>query len=162
VHHVYARGNDQQLIFRDVVDRETYLALLGRVVGVTGWRCLAYCLMDNHVHLLVETPRPNLGLGMQELHGKYARRFNDRYRRGGHLFQGRFGATRVTCDPQLWATVRYIALNPVAAGMCREPAQWRWSSVGTAPRWLDSERLLEYLGAAGGEPAARYADLIAA
>jgi putative transposase len=161
VHHVYARGNDQQLIYRDVVDRQTYLAMLGRVVGLTGWRCLAYCLMDNHVHLLVETPRANLGAGMQEIHGRYARRFNDRHRRSGHLFQGRFGAARVTCDPQLWATIRYIALNPVVAGLCGQPAQWRWSSAGGAPRWLDSDRLFEYLGAAGGDPAARYADLIA-
>jgi putative transposase len=162
VHHVYARGNDQQVIYRDVVDRQTYLGLLDRVVRVTGWRCLAYCLMDNHVHLLIETPRPNLGLGMQELHGRYGRRFNDRHGRGGHLFQGRYGATRVTRDAQLWATVRYIALNPVSAGLCAEPARWRWSSAGAAPSWLDAGRLLDYLGAAGGDPAARYADLLAA
>jgi putative transposase len=162
VHHVYARGNDQQLIYRDVVDRQIYLGLLGCVVGLTGWRCLAYCLMDNHVHLLIETPRPNLGTGMQALHGKYGRRFNDRHDRGGHVFQGRYGARRVTCDAQLWATIRYIALNPVVAGVCADAAQWRWSSsAGAAPSWLDSERLFEYLGAAGGDPAERYADLLA-
>jgi REP element-mobilizing transposase RayT len=117
--------------------------------------------MDNHLHLLVETPRPNLGVGMQELHGRYGRWFNHRHDRGGHLFQGRYGSKRVTRDAQLWATVRYIALNPVAAGMCGEPSQWSWSSAAAAPSWLDSERLLEYLGAAGGDPAAWYEDLLA-
>ncbi|HYH91099.1 MAG TPA: transposase [Solirubrobacteraceae bacterium] len=160
MHHVYARGNAQQPIYLDDVDRLTYLGLLGRVIGLTGWCCLAYCLMDNHVHLLVETPRPNLGVGMQDLHGRYGRRFNDRHDRSGHLFQGRFGAKRVTRDVQLWATVRYIAMNPVNAGLCHRPDQWRWGSAGASPPWLGSQRLLEYLGAEGGDPIALYAELV--
>jgi REP-associated tyrosine transposase len=158
---VYARGNAQQAIYRDDTDRLIYLRLLGVVVGVTDWRCLAYCLMDNHVHLLVETPRPNLGVGMQDLHGSYGRRFNDRHGRSGHVFQGRFGAKRVTRDAQLWTTVRYIALNPVRAGLCTDPRQWRWSSAGSSPHWLALPRLFEYLAAEGGDPVTRYADLIA-
>jgi putative transposase len=162
VHHVYARGNAQARIFLDSTDRLTYLGLVGRVVRLTGWRCLAYCLMDNHVHLLLETPRPNLAVGMQDLHGTYGRRFNDRHARSGHVFQGRFGAKRVTRDAQLWATVRYIAMNPVSAGLCRRPHQWRWGSAGASPPWLASGRLLEYLGANGADPMALYAELLTA
>ena len=87
IHHVYARGNDRRAIYLDDGDRAAYLAMLGRVVVMKGWRCLAYCLMDNHVHLLIETPEPNLGSGMQRLHGLYAQSHNERHGRSGHLFQ---------------------------------------------------------------------------
>jgi putative transposase len=162
IHHVYARGNGRQAVFLDDVDRRRYLALLGRVVVRSRWWCLAYCLMGNHVHLLVETREPNLGAGMQSLHGRYAQAFNQRHRRDGHLFQGRYGAVRIDTDRQLWAAVRYIARNPVEAGLCADSRDWRWSSYallrdGVAPDWLDIARLLEYLRAAGG---ARLADLV--
>jgi REP element-mobilizing transposase RayT len=161
VHHVYARGNRQQRIYLDDRDRSEYLRLLGEAVFDHEWRCLAFCLLDNHLHLVIETPQPNLGDGMQWLHGTYARIFNDRHRRSGHLFQGRFGAKPIRTDPQLWAVVRYVALNPVAAGVCSTPQQWPWGSCGRQPPWLDQARLLQYLGAAGGNPWRRYAQLIA-
>jgi putative transposase len=165
VHHVYARGNDKRAIYLDDDDRAKYLALLGRVVGLTRWRCLAYCLMDNHVHLLIETPEANLGRGMQRLHGLYARAFNDRHGRSGHLFQGRYGGVRSVTDAQLWATVAYVALNPVEAGLCAEAEDWHWGShaaivEGRAPDWLDVPRLLSYFDALGGQPRQRYLDLI--
>jgi hypothetical protein len=122
--------------------------------------------MPNHVHLLAETPRPNLGPGMQRLHGDYARRFNERHGRSGHVFQGRYGAVRMRSDAQLWMTARYIARNPVAAGLCDTPDDWEWSShqaiVGRARRrGLDVARLLEYFTGAGGDGAQRYAELVA-
>jgi REP element-mobilizing transposase RayT len=88
IFHVYARGNDRQAIYRDDGDRATYLRLLERVVRRQEWRVLAFCLMDNHVHLLVQTPHADLGRGMQRLHGHYAQTFNARHGRVGHLFQG--------------------------------------------------------------------------
>src|SRR3712207_2241831 len=100
-HHVYARGNEGRVIFRDDADRSAYLRLLGAVVVRRRWSCLAYCLMDNHVHLLVEIPEPDLAEGMRQLHGDYARGFNDRHARSGHLFQGRYGSKLVTSDEQL-------------------------------------------------------------
>jgi putative transposase len=159
--HVYARGNRKQVIYADDVDRESYLVLLGHVVARQRWRCLAYCLMDNHVHLLVETPQPNLGTGMQRLHGMHAQAFNKRHRHSGHVFQGRYGAVVVRRAGQLLTVARYIALNPVEAGLCDEPEQWPWGSHaavvgGTAPRWLDTTRLLAHFGADGGEPMKRY------
>ena len=111
------------------------------------WRCLAYCLMDNHVHLLIETPEANLGSGMQWLHGFYAQAYNERHGRVGHVFQGRYGAVRITSDEQLWTVAAYIANNPVEGGLCARPEDWPWSSHAAAilgrpsPDWLDVERL---------------------
>lgn len=160
IHHVYARGNRQQAVYLDDEDRLTYLRMLGRTVLEWRWRCLAFCLMSNHLHLLIETPEPNLGDGMQQLHGTYARAFNDRHDRTGHLFQGRYGSKTIRTDHQLCAVVRYLALNPVAAGLCSAPERWAWSSCGRRPAWLDHARLLQYVGAGGGNPARRYAELI--
>jgi putative transposase len=165
VHHVFARGNGRQRIYLDDVDRLSYLALLARVVGWKRWRCLAFCLMDNHLHLLIETPLPNLGAGMQWLHGLYALRFNRRHARTGHVFEGRFGSVLMKDDVQLWTTAAYIARNPVTAGLCARPIDWLWSShraiAGRAAiPWVDHERLLEYYDALGGERSHRYLEAV--
>lgn len=162
VHHVYARGNRREDIYVDDVDRRTYLSLLAGVVRSCGWRCLMYCLMDNHVHLLIETPRANLAAGMQRLHSVYAQRFNARHDRCGHLFQGRYGSVRITGDEQMWAVAAYIAGNPVEAGLCQRPEEWRWSShrviagMRVAPRWLHIDRLLWFFGGLGGAARKQY------
>ncbi len=120
--------------------------------------------MSNHAHLVIETPLPNLGAGMQRVHGVYARSFNKRHERSGHHFQGRYGSVRIGDDSHLWTVLRYVALNPVEAGLCERADQWRWSSYGgvlrdAAPAWVDATRLLGLLGAFGGDPRQRYADL---
>ena len=163
---MFARGNRKQAIYLDDDDRRAYLRMLGAVVEKCNWCCLAYCLMENHLHLLIETPDANLGIGMQWLHGLYAQTFNERHGRSGHLFQGRYGSIRVTTDAQLWMLVRYLAVNPVKAELCERPADWRWSSHGAVagsrlPRWLDHPRLLRYFAAAGGDPAERYGAMVA-
>jgi putative transposase len=162
VFHVFARGNDKRLIYRDDVDRRTYLRMLRGTVRQFRWRLLAYCLMDNHVHLLIQTPETNLGAGMQRMHGLYGRDFNSRHDRSGHVFQGRYGSVRIKTDEQLWGVTWYIAMNPVKAGLCRAPEDWPWSShsmalSGTAPEWVDIEHLLEYYGAADVDGRRRYA-----
>ena len=140
----------------------TYLRFLaGDGDGEFRWRLLAYCLMPNHVHLLIETPLANLGVGMQWLHGLYAREFNDRHGRSGHVFQGRYGAVRAERDEQLWGAAAYIAMNPVEAGLCKDPEEWPWGSHraiarGGGPRWLDVDRLLGHFAGAGGDPRERY------
>jgi putative transposase len=166
VHHVYARGNDRRRIFGDDADRQAYLQLLAAVIRRQHWYCLAYCLMDNHLHLLIETPQPNLGEGMQRLHGAYGRDFNARHQRAGHLFQGRYGSRPVRTEAHLWTAAAYIAANPVDAGACARPEDWPWSSHAavvdrTAPAWLDTSRLLAHFGAAGGDPLLRYAEAVA-
>jgi putative transposase len=148
IHHVYARGNNRAVLFIDDADRIAYLALIGRAVGHCEWLCLAYCLMGTHVHLLVETPRPNLAEGMQRAHGRYAELFNQRHARVGHVFQGRYGAVRVRTDAQLYAVAEYIDRNPVEAGIAVAPTHWLWGSTGAIahqrqPAWLAERRLTE-------------------
>ncbi len=164
VYHLYARGNDRAVVFVDATDRHVYLQILADVVLRKGWRCLAYCLMSNHVHLLLETPEPNLGSGMQRLHSRYAQAFNARRRRSGHVFQGRYGAVRMESDNQLRAAAACPARNPVAAGLCKRPERWPWSSYraaiqGPAPAWLDTARLLSYFGPEPHSARQAYTDL---
>jgi putative transposase len=126
IHHVYARGIAGDDIFRDDLDRRLYLHLLVDVSRRFDWSCLAHCLMTNHVHLLVETPKGNLAEGVQSLHGRYAQKFNWRHERAGHLFQSRYGATRITSDAHFQTATMYIVRNPVEAGLCAHPRDWRW------------------------------------
>ena len=146
IYHVFARGNDRGVIFTDDRDRTMYLNFLARVVSKMRWRCLAFCLMSNHVHLLIETPEPNLSRGMHRFHGPYTQWFNHRHERSGHLFQGRFGSVRIESDEQLLAIASYISQNPVKAGLVDAPEKWDWgSSCEDRSRWpwLDSHRLRE-------------------
>jgi REP element-mobilizing transposase RayT len=160
IFHVYARGNRRAPIFFDELDRHMYLRLLGETVHFRGWHCLAYCLMHNHVHLVLETPEPNLSAGMQLLHGTFAQRLNKRHELVGHAFQGRYNSVLILSDEHLWVTLRYVAMNPVEAGLCAHPDDYEWSSharlvAGGVPRFLARQRLLEHFGGPG-DPLARY------
>jgi putative transposase len=141
LYHVFSRGNDRQDVFSDDRDRELFLDVLAHAVDRYRWLCHTYCLMDNHYHLLLETPRANLSIGMRQLNGLYARRFNVRHGRCGHLFQARFRSVLVQKESHLLRTARYIVRNPVRAGTCSRSGEWRWSS---------------YLALAGAAPAARF------
>jgi putative transposase len=155
IYHVVARGVDRRRIFVDDADFESYTRLLATVVGRQGWFLLCYCLMPNHVHLLIETPRTNLGNGMQWLHGRYARAFNARYERTGHLFETRYKSPPVTSDGGFVRTVGYIVVNPVVAVLSPDACSWRWGShyvvaSSTAPPWLAHSRLEDRLDAITG------------
>jgi hypothetical protein len=84
--------------------------------------------MDNHYHLMIETPDGNLSLGMRQLNGVYTQARNKRYNKTGHLFQGRYKAILIQKDTHLLEVCRYVVLNPVRAGMVEKPEDWRWSS----------------------------------
>jgi putative transposase len=128
IYHVRARGNSRAAVYRDERDRRVFLEILGPVVDRFGWICHAYCLMGNHYHLLVQTPLPNLSIGMRQLNGVYAQRFNKRHGRVGHVFEARFGASLVEEDAYFREVARYIVLNPVRARLVEHPSQWPWSS----------------------------------
>jgi putative transposase len=167
IYHVYARGNNKSRVFRDDGDWQMYLRMLGRTVVRRRWECLAFCLMTNHVHLLLETPDANLSQGMRDLQSTYARVFNARHGRSGHVFQGRYGVVRITSDQQLCAVAGYLARNPVEAGLCSEAPSWPWSSfratVGASmPAWLNFDRLLSFFGADVDEARRTYVALGAA
>jgi len=125
---VICRGNRRQRIFADDFDRDRYLWLLAAVCRAGRWRVLAYCLMTNHVHLVLETPEDTLSRGMQVMSGRYAQAFNSRHGYLGHLFQGRFHAELVEYAGYGLELARYVDLNPVRAGAAKRAAAWRWSS----------------------------------
>lgn len=128
VYHVTARGNGGAAIFADDEDRHDFLTLFAKVLDRYGWICHAYCLMGNHYHLVVETPRSNLPRGMRAQNGPYAQRFNRRHGRRGHLFEARYRSVLVERETHLLEVSRYVVLNPVRAGLCPDPAGWPWSS----------------------------------
>jgi REP-associated tyrosine transposase len=142
VYHVTSRGDGRDDIFIDDDDRQRFLDLLGHTIERFGWRCHAYCLMTNHYHLLIETPKPNLARGMRHLNGVYTQRFNRRHGRVGHVFQGRYKAIVVQKDAHLLALCRYVVLNPVRARLVKRAGEWLWSSYratagqSACPAWL--------------------------
>ena len=128
LYHVTCRGNERADIFFTDDDRRAFLATLGKVCERFNWLCHAYCLMSNHYHLLVETPEGNLSKGMRQLNGVYTQHVNRKHGRVGHLFQGRFKGILVEREAYLLELARYIVLNPVRAGLVKEPEEWPWSS----------------------------------
>jgi REP element-mobilizing transposase RayT len=151
IFHVWARALDRRPLFVDDGDCQVYLVMMRGVVHAFGWRVLAYCLMTNHVHLVIETPYPNLGEGMQRLHGRFAIYYNRRYERLGHLFEKRYGHNRIADDAHLKVALDYVAANPVEGGLCTRPEDWRRSSFASAARsreayGVDFGRLDQLLG----------------
>lgn len=128
LYHVTSRGDRREVIYEDDDDRLAFLSVLERVCGTYNWVCHAYCLMDNHYHLLIETPDSNLSKGMRQLNGMYTQTFNRMNNRVGHVFQGRYKAILVEKDSYLLELSRYIVLNPVRANMVRSAIEWPWSS----------------------------------
>jgi len=148
IYHVTARGNAREDIFDDDKDRQTFLECLGKVVHRFNWLSHAYCLMDNHYHLVIETPEANLSKGMRQLNGIYTQRYNRRHRTVGHVFQGRYKAILIQKESHLLEVCRYVVLNPVRAKAVEKVEQWKWSSYrGTAglaegPPWLTVDWVL--------------------
>jgi putative transposase len=128
-HHVTQRGNRRADVFLCDADRHTYLRYLATYARKRGLAIWAYCLMSNHVHLVVVPEREEaLGKGLRDAHTVYAIYFNGRTRLSGHVWQGRFYST-VLDDAHLWAAVRYVENNPVRAGMVEHAEAYPWSSA---------------------------------
>ncbi len=151
-YHVTARGDRQEDIFVTDADRIAFLDILKQVVERYNWLVHAYCLMDNHYHLLVETPDGNLSKGMRQLNGVFTQTSNRNNKRVGHVFQGRYKAILVQKDSYLLELSRYIVLNPVRARMVRLARSWPWSSYRDtagyrqAPEWLNTQWILAAFG----------------
>lgn len=167
LYHVTARGDRSEDIFEDDADRYAFLNILDKVVEQFNWLCYAWCLMDNHYHLLIQTPDANLSKGMRQLNGVYTQTSNRRHGRVGHLFQGRFKAILVDSDTYLLELARYVVLNPVRAGMVRKPDKWPWSSyracMGMAPAqpFLSVDGLLAQFSKRRTVARTRYAQFVA-
>jgi len=143
--HITSRGNERREIFRDRNDRSTFIEFLGSTVTDARWRLHAYVLMNNHYHLLIETPERTLSRGVKQLNETWAQYFNWRYDRVGHLFQGRFKGILVEREAHLLELVRYIVLNPVRCGAVIYAADYEWSNyratagLEPAPEWLETD-----------------------
>jgi putative transposase len=127
-YHVMARGNARTRIYCDERDNRRFLEILEEVRARFEVVCHAFCLMENHYHLVVETPAGNLSAAIRHLNGVYAQWSNNARERCGHMFQGRFKAQLVQKERYLRSVCRYVVLNPRRAGLVRHPADWPWSS----------------------------------
>jgi REP element-mobilizing transposase RayT len=151
--HVTCRTVRKFPLFRTERDARAYLELLDYVKrNIVPWDVLAYCLMPNHVHFVVDATVEQLSLAMHRLNGSYAQRFNREYGYRGHLFQGRFHTKPIVDEAHLPESIRYVVLNPIRAGLCSRPNHWRWSSyracagLEPAPAFLQLERVLALFG----------------
>lgn len=155
LYHVMSRGVKGATIFEDRLDYELFLATLAEAVERTGWRIHAFALLPNHIHVLTETPQPNLVAGMKWMLGAFAQRFNARHGQRGHVFQGRYKALPIETEEGGYfeRVSTYIHLNPIRAGLTREetggPCGYVWSSLPLflvpgrkRPPWLVVERVL--------------------
>ena len=167
LYHVTSRGDGRKTIFLSEQDRKLFLSTLSEVVLDFNWAMHAYCLMDNHYHLLIETLDGHLSKGMRQLNGVYTQRFNRQHGRVGHVFQGRYKAIIVQKESYLLELARYVVLNPVRARMVRSPADWPWSSYRAtaglcdAPLWLTTDGLLSAFFPQHSEAVRRYAAFVA-
>jgi REP element-mobilizing transposase RayT len=166
-HHITARGVRRAEIFGSDRDYEVFLATLVEAGKLARWSCLAYCLMPNHFHLLIgRVTTGELSRGMQFLNGTYASRYNTAHERTGHVFQGRFHSELVRRDNHLLEAIRYIALNPVRAGLASRPELWRWSSyggtvgLGSRQDWVQHDTVLALFAGDATTAQHRYAEFV--
>ena len=148
LYHVFARGTGRRIIFEDGVDRAEFVRRLEVLLQQTPGRLHAWCLMGNHFHLVANMRLEHLAKFMERLNGGYARYFNARHGRTGHLFEGRFGSEPIVSDSQLLAAVRYVHRNPIGPGLSKT-CDYQWSSyreyIGM-PRFTETGRVLEMSG----------------
>jgi REP element-mobilizing transposase RayT len=169
LHHVFARGNEKADIYADDEDYGSFLELLARTLSRFEVRCVAYCLLRNHYHLLLVPSKHPISRQLHQLNSAYCQRFNRRHNRVGHVLQGRFGCRIVEDGAYARTVVRYLALNPVAAGRTAKPEDWPWSSyrfalgLGTLPSFLSLQDIWAAFGTSDGVVGrVRLADFVAA
>jgi len=150
IYHITSRGRGdrRENIYDDDEDRQKWLEILGNACRRFNWRCHAYCLMDNHYHIVLETADENLSKGMRQLNGIYTQYYNRKHDRVGHVFQGRYKGILVERDAYLLELARYVVLNPMRANMTKNITAWKWSNykatIGEAisPPWLETDWVL--------------------
>lgn len=166
VYHVTARGNLRRDIYLDDDDRRAFLGILADACDRDSLVCHAFCLMDNHYHLLVETPLANIGTAMHRLNCLYANRFNRMHEREGHVFERPYRAWVMRGGRREMEAARYIARNPIRAGLCAAAEAWPWSSyaatVGLVPRpgFVSTARVRMWFGGDDDEALDRYRSFV--
>lgn len=157
IHHVVVAAVEDGRYFCEDSDRLIWIRRLTAVLDQYGWTCLTFCQLTTHLHLLLETPDESLPTGMHRLNSRYAQELNERYGRRGALQRTRYWSEAKQTADALLATFRYIARNPVEAGLVLHPLDWPWSSFATscgitsAFPFVDARRVV---GELGGRPQA--------
>ncbi|NOR81606.1 MAG: addiction module toxin RelE [Methyloprofundus sp.] len=152
LYHVTSRGDRCENIYHDDNDRLIWLDVFSQVCSRFNWCCHAWCLMDNHYHLVIETLEGNLSQGMRQLNGVYTQKVNRKHGRVGHVFQGRYKAILIEKEAHLLELARYVVLNPVRANIINNVHDWQWSSYPAmieqkiSPKWLETDWLLSQFG----------------
>ena len=149
IYHVMLRGTNRQDIFFDDKDRRSFIKFVKEIKKESPFILYAYCLMRNHVHLLIRESETPIDIFMKRIGIKYAVYFNSRHNRCGHVFQDRFKSENVEDERYFLTVYRYILRNPVKAGICSEPGDYRWSSYGELFRpvtWIDNNFVLSMIG----------------
>jgi len=129
IYHVASHASDDRELFLDDADRRAFLEHLTLTFAPLGLSIVSYALMSNHYHAVVLTPDDRIARGLQTLHGGYSARYNRRHKRRAHLFRAHCVARRITGNDDLVTVSRYVARNPVAAGLVLDPLDWPWSSA---------------------------------
>jgi putative transposase len=166
-YHVGSRGNNGRPIMLDDADGAEFVSLLAKIAIAERWSVVAWCLMTNHYHLVLQI-EDRLSRGMQSLNGTFSKRFNRRHGRENHLFRNRFYSRLLKTDADLLEACRYTVLNPVRAGICQRPEQWRWSSFRACaglelpPSFLADAQLLKLFANDPARARAEYREFIAA
>ena len=151
VFHAWEHSVRSEVLFRDDLDRLAFLRELARAGTKAGWKCIAYCLMTTHVHLMLEVGRGALPIGMHTVNFRYATGFNRRHHTRGHVLEARYGSRRKDSLLERLVTYRYVVRNPVDAGLVAHPADWPWSSYAATvaaepePTFVDAGPLLSSL-----------------
>jgi len=146
LYHLTSRGNERRKIFRDDSDKVKFLEILEEYHDRFGILLHGYVLMDNHYHLIMETPQGNLLKVMHGINSRYTGYFNRKYKRSGHLFQGRYKGILVEKEAYLHKLSKYVHLNPVRAGMVEWPEMYPWSSYPGFIRKSKAIKWVEYAG----------------
>jgi len=151
VFHAWAHSVRSEALFRDDLDRLAFLRDLARAGAKARWKCIAYCLMTTHVHLMLEVGAGALPIGMHTVNFRYAAAFNRRHHTRGHVLEARYGSSRKDSPLERLVTYRYVVRNPVDAGLVAHPADWPWCSYATTiateapPTFVDASPLLSTL-----------------
>jgi REP element-mobilizing transposase RayT len=157
IYHIFLRGINRQTIFNDEEDNEKFLQILGDCKEISGFKLFGYCLMGNHVHLLLQEGTEGIEKIFRRIGTRYVYWYNWKYSRSGHLFQDRYKSETVENDDYYITVLRYIHQNPQKAGLCKRPKDYRWSSypdyIGNrgitdtefSCRMIDSDKFVEYM-----------------
>ena len=166
IYHVFSRGSNRQAIFLNEGDYVEFDMLLATAIGNHRLDCFGWSLMPNHWHGVLRCPPKGLSRFMQQLNHRYALRFDRRWGRRAHVFASRFGAVLQETEEQFLWTLRYVARNPVEAGICSSPFDARWTSFQAtaglvrAPAHLRVHDILTYFGDDPDDARRRYVDFV--